>query len=504
MQAAASHSSRDSRFSQVKRRIMLNLLALGFDSQHLENKYSCRLDDHMFDKPNKRAFEVVFHFLFCQLDRPQAEQLFRLCFPGTDKQSTQEFRKRTYTWLKRIAEENVHSGLSKFSPTLFMSPGGKDFIYLVFAFTQFVLLKLCQAKLPSSHALHRPILAKNRRLASVQQTSLQALASKCHKEHVRDLQLIDKTDRDIHLHFQEQQNSYHKLQREKSSLMQKRTKDKRKLMSESKKQEELEHHCRETKSKCKQVRGMWSKLTNTVAETRPHSEVLSSVYNERNLKLEADKLKLNIPSRLVNEYQEEMYQAVGSSLYQFGKVNLQSIVSVCNFSFMLLGDNLRKFGIPNFESQIPFVKIQSGLHKEELLKIYDIRSEIICLNDSATRNIEQMEAILDEKYKFKLSTFNVLNTTESGELSYALNNDTSTMSNQTILLDTSDESGNSLPLKYLLLAGHDVSSFLSHYVFEPEEQLPQNTTPNVTTHTATQLKPKQTKARSKNKPFSSK
>jgi len=38
---------------------------------------SCHFDECMFDKPNKRGFEVVSHFLFTKLNQKQSQELFR-------------------------------------------------------------------------------------------------------------------------------------------------------------------------------------------------------------------------------------------------------------------------------------------------------------------------------------------------------------------------------------------------------------------------------------------
>uniref|UniRef100_F6Q476 HAUS augmin-like complex subunit 6 N-terminal domain-containing protein n=3 Tax=Ciona intestinalis TaxID=7719 RepID=F6Q476_CIOIN len=463
---ASKVSHKEAHFLEMKKAIILHLMTLGFDSRKMENKYSCRLDENMFDKPNKRAFEVVFYFLFCKLDSSQAEQLFRLCFPGIDKQATLEFRKRTFAWLKRIAEENPKCGL-KVSSTLLMSPGGWEFVHFVFLFTQFVLLKLCRSKISSEGSLQTLILSKNKRLAQVQNKVLQARSINMHKGIVKDVRVFSRGDNDIHNAFQHMLNTYHELQQEKAAATKAILKYKKLLKLDAKKQEDLKAYQQRLNKGIKQLRGMWGKVTSAVVDTRNSSEILASVIEDKNHKLEAEKLTLQVPSRLVNEYTEEIYQTVGSSLIQSGKINLLSVGSITTFSFMSIRDQLHKYGLPNFETQVPFLKIQAELHQEQLAKLCDIKSEAISVIKSAEKNISNLEEMLDAKYKIHSYSSDFSSTTDLQSDETDVSNVTSSLSNQTDSFESMDDSGTSLALKYLVPAGVNLDDFLQEVVSEP-------------------------------------
>ncbi|CAB3997835.1 HAUS augmin-like complex subunit 6, partial [Paramuricea clavata] len=100
-----------------------NLLLLEFDTEAQEAKYRIPFNSDMFLYPNKKAMEVVLHFLFCKLDAPLAFQEFRDCWPVRDKKMEQEFRKSCNSWLTKISKEEPDSNLPRIGPTLFLSPG---------------------------------------------------------------------------------------------------------------------------------------------------------------------------------------------------------------------------------------------------------------------------------------------------------------------------------------------------------------------------------------------
>ena len=58
----------------------------------------------MFSVPNQKGMEVVFHYLFSQLDQQQCYEEFRDCWPVFDKKQEQIFRKKCCIWLADIAK----------------------------------------------------------------------------------------------------------------------------------------------------------------------------------------------------------------------------------------------------------------------------------------------------------------------------------------------------------------------------------------------------------------
>lgn len=85
------------------------LRLLGFDSTTMTVKHRMKFDRDTFKFPNPKAFYHVVHFLFYQLDKPQAVETFRDVWPIIDKKQEAQFRKRVQQWLTQIQEVYFHS-----------------------------------------------------------------------------------------------------------------------------------------------------------------------------------------------------------------------------------------------------------------------------------------------------------------------------------------------------------------------------------------------------------
>jgi hypothetical protein len=75
---------------------------LGFDIQSNEKEHRIQLNTNTFMKPNSKAFEVILHFLLCQLDPERAQRTFMQCWPQLVKEQQREFKDVTYAWLVEI------------------------------------------------------------------------------------------------------------------------------------------------------------------------------------------------------------------------------------------------------------------------------------------------------------------------------------------------------------------------------------------------------------------
>eukprot|EP00058_Branchiostoma_floridae_P024517 XP_002610007.1 hypothetical protein BRAFLDRAFT_131115 [Branchiostoma floridae] len=101
-----------------------NLLLLGFDPTSMEAKHKIPFSRDMFALPNKKAFEVVTHYLFTRLDSNMAREAFRDCWPIYDKKGEQQFRRTVNNWMTQISREEPEANLPRVVASLFMSPGG--------------------------------------------------------------------------------------------------------------------------------------------------------------------------------------------------------------------------------------------------------------------------------------------------------------------------------------------------------------------------------------------
>ncbi|XP_041416600.1 HAUS augmin like complex subunit 6 L homeolog isoform X4 [Xenopus laevis] len=161
---------------------------------------------NMFDKPNKDAFYVVFHFLFGKLDNMRCKEVFRYCWPPLDKKRDAEFRKACCEWLKKISDE-VGAGFPQVVASIFLSPGGPKFVHLLYHFARYVMLQhikrdadagnvfiseALQSKIQDPQkALARNKLARQKYLKVLQKENLVI------EEYQRKAQLAEKVDRKI-------------------------------------------------------------------------------------------------------------------------------------------------------------------------------------------------------------------------------------------------------------------------------------------------------------------
>lgn len=109
------------------------LRLLGFDSTTMTVKHRMKFDRDTFKFPNPKAFYHVVHFLFYQLDKPQAVETFRDVWPIIDKKQEAQFRKRVQQWLTQIQETNKDFQYAHINLAIFMSPGGDKFVQLMCA-----------------------------------------------------------------------------------------------------------------------------------------------------------------------------------------------------------------------------------------------------------------------------------------------------------------------------------------------------------------------------------
>nr|CAB3262950.1 uncharacterized protein LOC100185693 [Phallusia mammillata] len=386
-----------------KRALFLNLLALGFDVQSEEHKHGCRFDECMFDKPNNRAFSVICHFLFQKLDEKQAQELFKTCFPIADKQSTQEFRKVCYNWLRRISDESKLPFFQKVNSTVFMSPGGREFIHLMFHFSHHVLFTRA-GKLDQNRILLPTALSHEKRQQKIQRSAMHSFCQHKFKSFQSEMQKSRNSDVDLQLFSEQQIKQYHSLQQIKRKMHQRRSQilDKEGIRSERKLAEFRKTRHNEMRNKIEMARLMWEKLSTTLKDTNYLREVLNTVIKEKNVnKIDSDHLHVKVPAKLLDECQEEIYQTIGTSLYQGGKINLTSLVSLSNLSLMLIADKIHEDGVPNLEKHSSFLSVQQKLHSGEVEKICGIRKELETSNSFLAQQtievISKLQAIYQQQ-----------------------------------------------------------------------------------------------------------
>lgn len=152
--------------SQYQLKLMTNsvlttIQLFGFNIKSNEKDYKTQFNSNMFFRPNQKAFEIIVHFLLCQIDPDKAEKVFSQCWPIVLKEQNKEFKDVVFNWLLEITQKtsNKHEknypsyqliqqyqSLLNFirfpiiTKSLLMTPGGLKICELFFALSQYALI----------------------------------------------------------------------------------------------------------------------------------------------------------------------------------------------------------------------------------------------------------------------------------------------------------------------------------------------------------------------------
>ncbi|XP_072260498.1 HAUS augmin-like complex subunit 6 [Pyxicephalus adspersus] len=315
MQSARSHPH------WRKEHLWMTLQALGFNPGAEAAALSKPLAHvsfgvNMFDKPNKDAFYVVFHFLFSKLNAVQCRDVFRHCWPPLDKKKDAEFRKASYDWLRKISED-AGNGFPQVVASIFLSPGGPKFVQLLYHFSRYVMLQHIKRHIDGTN--------------SYIPDSLQLRIQDPEKAMARS-----KVARYGYLQILQRENVVIREYQKKAQLLVKQIRD---LRSEY---GALQNQCRATQNvksadvnkedKIKEVRSLWENIMENLKAVEKEVEVVDSVVagDVDQYCLDGTKVSLNIPSVLVTRIESEMHRLQIENVYEAGKVNLITIVQLLN------------------------------------------------------------------------------------------------------------------------------------------------------------------------------
>ncbi|KAM5191258.1 HAUS augmin-like complex subunit 6 [Mantella aurantiaca] len=304
-----------------KEHLWLTLQALGFQAgaeAATLNKTLAHVSFgmNMFDKPNKDAFYVVFHFLFSKLNAVQCREVFRHCWPPLDKKKDAEFRKASYDWLRKISED-AGNGFPQVAASIFLSPGGPKFVQLLYHFARYVMLQHIKRNVDGTNfyipdslqlqiqdpekALARNKVARQRYLRTLQRENFLI------NEYQKKAQLLVKQIRELRSEYGTLQNQCRATQNVKRD-------------NENK------------EDQIKEVRKLWENIMENLKSVEKEMEVVDSVVvgEVDQYCLDGSKVSLNIPSALVSRIESEMHRLQIENVYEAGKVNLITIVQLLN------------------------------------------------------------------------------------------------------------------------------------------------------------------------------
>ncbi|XP_007423546.1 HAUS augmin-like complex subunit 6 isoform X1 [Python bivittatus] len=366
-----------------KEHFWLYLLALGFDpavnaaagklSTHL------RLGVNLFDKPNKDAFHIVAWFLFSKLDQSRCNEIFRFCYPPTDKKADSEFRKQCYEWLRRISDECGNS----FPPvvaSLFLSPGGPKFIHLMFHFARYVIMH--NIKVDSAGAgIPYPEAVNSR------SPDLNMAVAKYRVALNRFLQCLQKED----LMIQELQK--------KALLFTKRIRDLRYENVELDKQlqkmgKKVDHSQINTTERMEKVRCLWTIVMETLTFLQKEREVVDSVVKGHvdQYILDGTSVSVSIPRPLLQKVEKEMYKFPVGNVYETGKLNVLTIIQLLTKALELLLHERQHVDKNAFRVDLQYLEGNTRFQNETLLGLKSLRQKLRCDDHiSVTQSIAEKQ-----------------------------------------------------------------------------------------------------------------
>ncbi|XP_078502428.1 HAUS augmin-like complex subunit 6 [Lissotriton helveticus] len=344
---------------------------------------------HMFDKPNRDAFYLVVYFLFSRLEPPRCKETFRYCWPPMDKKRDAEFRKLCCEWLRSISDE-CGSDFPQVVASLFLSPGGPKFIFLMFNFAKYVVLQQIK-KVADEDFLFNSLNTKPKdiytavarnKVAQIQFFQIVQKEDAVLQEYKRKAQLLTKQIRD--------------LRSESASLQ-----------SQLLKMKEKHDGCQKPNESIQRVRSMWASKEVDLVITG-HVDQCT---------LDGTDASVNIPRFLVNTIANEIDNLQIENIYEAGKLNLISLVQLLNQSLKLLIQERRQVDKIGLQLDLQYLEVKTKFEKEVMSKQrkmrYKIRhNHLMSLNKS----IHDQQQAWESKWKKELgkSPFHAIKRSELG------------------------------------------------------------------------------------------
>ncbi|XP_069622314.1 HAUS augmin-like complex subunit 6 isoform X2 [Ranitomeya imitator] len=350
-----------------KEHVWLSLQALGFEAG-AEAAAAGRSLAHvtfgvnMFDKPNKDAFYVVFHFLFASLDSARCKEAFRYCWPPLDKKKDAEFRKASCEWLKKISEE-VGNSFPQVVASIFLSPGGPKFIQLLYNFAKYVMLQHIKRDVDVENSFIPDALQS--RIQDPQKSLARNLVA--HRGYLQTLQMENFVIEEYQSKAQLLVKQIREMRSEFSTLQ-------TKFRALSVQNENSRRYV-----KIMEVRSMWDTIMNILKTLEKEIEVVDSVVggDVDQFSLDGSNVAIKIPSILVTRIENEMYTLQLENVYEAGKVNFITVIQLLNEVLKVVKEE----NVPNGGKEFQVVDLQYLLAKvkyetEILQRIKQMRHKI--------------------------------------------------------------------------------------------------------------------------------
>ncbi|XP_019625398.1 PREDICTED: uncharacterized protein LOC109470768 [Branchiostoma belcheri] len=392
-----------------------NLLLLGFDPNSMEAKHKIPFSRDMFALPNKKAFEVVTHYLFNRLDPVMAREAFRDCWPIYDKKGEQQFRRTVNNWMTQISREEPEANLPRIVASLFMSPGGDRFYNLMLHFSAFVILKATQVEngVKRRDIQERPtVLPSDLHLTPLMLTGVQAGLVRHRKKALDTAQ----TAQVLEAEWKQFANEQVKEHRHLSKKLRETEKQENELLAESSEINRISPTRRKSGGRLQhdddilrvkrtqavhKVRELWRAVDELYTGTSQQREVVESVLQGvlDKYKVDASKIDVRVPDLLLRECDRELQRRNVGDIYQGGKLNLLSLVQLSSLALHLYIEKLHEGGLPNFSDFSGEVATHVHTHHAHLSNAQAFRDSLVDkLIPDLQESVARLTRELDSQY----------------------------------------------------------------------------------------------------------
>ncbi|KAL9987039.1 hypothetical protein ACROYT_G001274 [Oculina patagonica] len=377
-----------------------NLLLLDFNPAEMESKYRVVFNRDMFALPNKKAMEVVMHFLFTRLHPQLAYEEFRDCWPVRDKVLEQQFRKVCFNWVSRIQKEDPEARLPRVVQSLFHSPGGDRFYSFLHHFSLYVLTKVMSRD-------HGKIISfPTFPTKTVHNHSFTHVMSKALEAHyiVLKKRFIEFTQHAVEVEHHWKEFAMEST-KEFRSLVKKKRDLERQVMEldgmiaprgsnigiKTDYQEEVEALKRT--QNLQKVRDLWAGIAEFHSVQGPQRRIVDSVLNGEANKyhIDASDIQPRVPDMLLRDCEREIRKRNIEDTYIGGKVNLFSLIQLWNLSLSKIKEQISQDPLPSFDDQCPTVRSALHTHHAHLTNTRSLRAAIEETMPAMKESIKEMK-----------------------------------------------------------------------------------------------------------------
>ncbi|XP_061172217.1 uncharacterized protein LOC133181676 [Saccostrea echinata] len=399
----------------VQELFFTNLQLLGFNVERKEAEVRIPFNKNMFDLPNRRGAEEVLYFLFSRLNPVMCKEEFRGCWPITDKQQEQMFRRGCNNWLSNINKEEPEAMLPRISPSLFLTPGGVKFYHLIYRFSRYVIVQVNEkengAKDKEKHR-YPTLTQKNKELANNMADTLISCVIRKRNTFLNTAQEIVSLNRQWKEQSNDMVKEYRKLNKEirdtelkirdeihKSSQMSAARGSPLAKKQRSKSYEpDFDPKSTKRSQKVNEVRGLWKQLDGFLVSEASEREVIESVVDTSLTKYRIDSanISIKVPDLLLRECEKEIRRRHVDNTFHHGKLNLISLLQLWNLCLHLIQDRFQDTGVPDFTTDIENITTLAHKNHSLLVASQDLQREIEGVLPELKRSVDQLRSEVEQ------------------------------------------------------------------------------------------------------------